>query len=248
MKKIVLLFVFLLSVNVSYAVFSMHVRITPDVEQDNSLYIKVEPVLGDNKVKITLSPIGTTWLFVCAKPLSWNSQDFRDYVWYKKDEGKGIIEEKVLFSENDYREARKKLDQGKNDVITFFIEKEKLYRAYIYRDFPRPIHDGGFYYTVDLGAYASSMKSNYFEIAKNKIQEFGMDVDGIKCGYKSIDWKSLLNKKSSKTRLGDLYQKLTNKDFVAISCGPKDINMLGGTISVFIDRETDGIIDVLRGQ
>lgn len=45
-----------------------------------------------------------------------------------------------------------------------------------------------------------------------------------------------------------LSQKLADKDFIAIYCGPKDLNILGGDINVFIDKETDEIIDVLRGQ
>ncbi len=94
----------------------------------------------------------------------------------------------------------------------------------------------------------SQMESKYLEIAQNKIKEFGMDVQNMECRDKTTEWKNLLQRGNNEEQFSDLSQKLMVKDFIAINCGPKDINLLGGTISIFIDRETDEIIDVLRGQ
>ncbi len=97
-------------------------------------------------------------------------------------------------------------------------------------------------------AETSSMDNQYYEIAKKKIEEFGLDVEELTCQDKTKDWNAFLKKGGKNDLYPELSIKLANKDFVAINCGPKDIDVLGGTISIFIDRETDEIIDVLRGQ
>jgi hypothetical protein len=94
----------------------------------------------------------------------------------------------------------------------------------------------------------TSSQSAYFEMAQKKIKELGMDVENLECRDKSDEWKKILQKRVNEEQSTELFQKLANKDFVAINCGPKDIEVLGGTITIFIDRETDEIIDVLRGQ
>jgi len=93
----------------------------------------------------------------------------------------------------------------------------------------------------------SEMESKYFEIAQKKIKELGMDAQNMQCHDKTTEWEDFF-KKENKKQFSDLSQKLTDKDFIAIYCGPKEFNVMGGDINVFIDRETDEIIDVLRGQ
>src|SRR3989338_6596650 len=97
-------------------------------------------------------------------------------------------------------------------------------------------------------AETSSMDNKYYEIAKKKNEEFGLDVGELTCQDITKDWNAFLKKGSKNDLYPELVLKLADKDFVAIHCGTKDINILGGTISVFIDRETDEIIDVLIGQ
>ena len=97
-------------------------------------------------------------------------------------------------------------------------------------------------------AETSSMDNQYYEIAKKKIEEFGLDIEELTCQDITKDWQAFFKKGGKNDLYSELSIKLANKDFVAINCGPKDINVLGGTISIFIDRETDEIIDVLRGQ
>ena len=98
-------------------------------------------------------------------------------------------------------------------------------------------------------AETSSMDNQYYEIAKKKIEEFGLDVKELICQDNTKDWNIFFKKGGKKNDLyPELSIKLANKDFVAINCGPKDINVLGGTISIFIDQETNEIIEVLRGQ
>ena len=94
----------------------------------------------------------------------------------------------------------------------------------------------------------NQMESKYFEIAQKKIKELGMDINNLQCRDKTAEWKDFLKKKGKKGELDNLSQKLSDIDFVAVYCGPKDLEVLGGDINVFIDRATDEIADVLRGQ
>ena len=97
-------------------------------------------------------------------------------------------------------------------------------------------------------AETSEMESKYFEIAQKKIKELGMNVKNMECQDKSAEWKSILQKRRGEGESNDLYQKLTDKDFVAIYCGPKNFDVMGGDVNIFIDRNTYEVIDVLRGQ
>lgn len=100
----------------------------------------------------------------------------------------------------------------------------------------------------ETGQEVNQMESKYFEIAQKKIKELGVDVNDLQCRDKSSEWKSFLQKRGDKEELNNLYQRLNGTDFVAICCDPKDLNVMGGNINIFIDRNTDQIIDVLRGQ
>lgn len=100
----------------------------------------------------------------------------------------------------------------------------------------------------ETGQEVNQMESKYFEIAQKKIIELGMDMNNLQCRDKTAEWKDFLQKKGKKGELDNLSQKLSDIDFVAIYCGPKDLDVLGGDINVFIDRATDEIADVLRGQ
>jgi hypothetical protein len=39
------------------------------------------------------------------------------------------------------------------ETLTFQVPAEMLGRTYLYRDYPRPVMDGGYYYCFDLPGY-----------------------------------------------------------------------------------------------
>ena len=92
------------------------------------------------------------------------------------------------------------------------------------------------------------MKKVHFEIAQEAIKDLGLDTQAMECQDKSLEWKNFLQKKSTEKETNVLYQKLANRDFIAIYCSPKDPNILGGDINVFIDNDTNEVLDILRGQ
>lgn len=100
----------------------------------------------------------------------------------------------------------------------------------------------------ETGQEVNQMESKHLEIAQKKIKELGMDMGTLQCRDKTAEWKDFLQKRVKKGELDNLFQKLANTDFVAVYCGPKDLDILGGDINIFIDRTTDEIVDVLRGQ
>ena len=79
------------------------------------------------------------WLILSSRKLSKNEQNLRYYIW----EGTGAPANMVLKS---------KINPATNDYEVK-LTNQIIHSAYIYIDFPRPVNDGGYYYSIDLWRY-----------------------------------------------------------------------------------------------
>lgn len=147
------LFVFLLSATFAHAIFSEHVILTPESDKK---YSALQPtILGTEKnadfvtISIPFKEEGQSyWLVIATRPLEKKEMQFRGILW--SDKIPGHIEAFVPLGEKmDYWETPPK----RFGFIEVKIRKELLSRAYICRDYPESLDDGGYYFTYDLSKY-----------------------------------------------------------------------------------------------
>lgn len=85
-------------------------------------------------------------------------------------------------------------------------------------------------------------------IAKNVASELGYIIDELEV---VADSQNFLWKKYKIDILAgnmDLKNKLGNKEYWVIYLRPKDTNVIGGNIFVFVDKNNGKVIGYLRGQ
>lgn len=139
------------------AAFSRFVVITPANEAKYPLLIQVEAVPGHerrSRIRV-VGDVGSdqrAWLVVCRESVDPGGQYFRDVFWF--DAKDANIERYIqLFSEQTRV-------PGRGDHLYPYVElelsHEQMRRAYIYIDYPYPVDDGGYYYSIDLAYYLES--------------------------------------------------------------------------------------------
>ena len=90
------------------------------------------------------------WLIISDKPLRNDEQEFRDFIWKGAANRTNI----VLFAPLAPTYQRLSSDtKDERPEIKLVLPYDLARRAYIYHDFPTPVFDGGFYYTVDIPSY-----------------------------------------------------------------------------------------------
>jgi hypothetical protein len=148
MKKSLLFFAFLFLLPcLGWCRFSQFVRVTPKVNSDHLLKVKVEEQ-GDNYL-VSLSEIKKAdgWQIELEQPAEAEEQSFRDFIWHKRyPQGKVLKITKIHSNKS-----------GKPVVVKRKIPKTKAERIYFYFDNPREVADGGYYFTVDLATYIKSV-------------------------------------------------------------------------------------------
>ena len=102
-----------------------------------------------------------------------------------------------------------------------------------------------------MGCFSTARKENekmnfqYFDVAEEVVKKLGYSPKQMDRSDESMKWKGAIYKNSEFKKLS---KKLINKDFIVIYYHPKDRNVLGGDVSVFIDRNSGAVLDILRGQ
>ena len=136
------------------AAFSRFAVITPANETEHPFVIQVEAVPGHegrSRIRV-IGDIGTSqraWLVVCRTSVNPCGPYFRDMFWFGA-ENDNVELWMQLFPEQS-------LVPGWRGHLYPYVElelpPEQMHRAYIYIDFPHPVDDGGYYYSIDLAYY-----------------------------------------------------------------------------------------------
>lgn len=156
MKSAITLFsFFLLYTHQVWGIFSQHVRVTPEnygkhklkvqfiTENDESVRVTVE-----GKILAGLS----NFLITMPNRISEDRQNFRYLIWKNGDEN-ALQAQSIKTLKANPTQADAKVFS-----VVFHIKQEELNQAYLYLDYPTPILDGGFYYTVDLPLFATDVQ------------------------------------------------------------------------------------------
>ncbi len=139
----------LLIATVGNARWSAFAHVTPETREDFDLPVcVVSTKTGRENVTIqvqTYEPSGfskVAWLITTTEHLDSTDQEFRKYIWNDTESDSPIISIELLERQSEI------------EGISVTLPQSEMRRAYIYVDFPRPVNDGGYYYSIDLATFA----------------------------------------------------------------------------------------------
>ena len=141
--------------NLTHAVFSAFVVITPANEASHPFRIDTHPLeTSDDLMRVRITgPLGDSqkaWLIVCKQSLLSDKQNFRSAIWNQTPENENIVNIQQL---NPVRASSVTADGKEEIYIEVVLTSDEMSRSYIYIDYPREVRDGGYYYSIDLAYY-----------------------------------------------------------------------------------------------
>ena len=162
MKNFLLLFISLTLSAHTLANWSRYAHVTPKSENAYDLNVYVSPTNEENttyliRLPAISFPSKQAWLIVTPKPISPKEQNQRTRFWGDDLNTKNI--ESIIplrpngipiFSQADEPDIEK--------YYEVIIPAHEADRAYIYIDFPTPVSDGGYFYSIDIGSYVKEIK------------------------------------------------------------------------------------------
>jgi hypothetical protein len=131
-----------------FAFFSAFERITPSSEEsEHHPKVKFEKS-GENDYLVSISNVGKhAWFVVCTEERKQNKREFREVIW------------KTPGAKSDDIELVVPLRLGEDRASQVQISDEFISRSYIVIDFPVPVFDGGFYYTIDIPEFHRNLNN-----------------------------------------------------------------------------------------
>jgi len=120
-------------------------HVTPTTESKYGLTVELKEV-AKNLFRVKLEAVGydskRAWLITSPRSLSSKEQMLRFEIWDRKKSPllKRLLKPKIVKNKYFY------------DIRLY---RDTLSSSYIYIDFPRPVRDGGYYYSIDLPSYLS---------------------------------------------------------------------------------------------
>jgi hypothetical protein len=129
--------------------------VIPGKKSWEQLHVEAKVSHQGGMCTVKLRPVGypskQAWLVITSKQLSKKEQDLRSTIWGQSIQDPNIILKTKLSPytvwvvNDDFTDAYYELA----------ISKTESQYAYIYIDFPVPVEDGGFYYSIDVGAFCA---------------------------------------------------------------------------------------------
>lgn len=157
MKTLIVIAFSLFLANNSFASWSRYAHVTPETETKFELNVQVEPVNNKKtaylvRLEAVAFPSKQAWVIVTPKPLSPSAQNQRSRFWGDKlntENVESIVPLRPtgipIFPQSNETKSEK--------FYEVVIPAGQMDRTYIYIDFPTRVADGGYYYSIDLGAY-----------------------------------------------------------------------------------------------
>ena len=154
MNKVIPIF-FLLYVQQAIASWSAFAVVTP--ESQSRYDVKIESDVSDSgtctiKFDAIQYPYEHAWLILTSRKLSKTEQELRYFIWEHTNAPPGLILKSKISPAIDRTKFmdHENINDGYYEIT---LTNRTDHHAYVYIDYPRPIDDGGYYYSIDLGAY-----------------------------------------------------------------------------------------------
>ena len=147
--------IMLLATNIAIAAFSSFVVITPENEAKYPFLIQPQPVENQAdliRIRVIWPVDGhkKVWLIMCKQSLRPANQNFRSTIWEDKENSKEIV------SLSQLKPGLIILPESGNQQFAYVevvLSSDEMRRSYLYIDHPSEVHDGGYYYSIDLAYY-----------------------------------------------------------------------------------------------
>ena len=138
----------------TYAAWGGFALVTPETAMKYGLDLEIQPILNGGNYKVKFNALGyshkNAWLIITSSAMSEKEQQLRGYIWGETEVPRKLIMQTKL-NPTDFSEK-----SGKENGTRYYeviISKELIKNAYVYIDFPGMVFDGGYYYSIDLGAF-----------------------------------------------------------------------------------------------
>lgn len=160
MKIILLILVSLTLSAHTFASWSRFAYVTPKTEKDYELSVYITPT---NQFKTTYLirlpavsyPSKQAWLIVTPTSISPTEQNQRERFWSKELNTENV-EAIIPLRPKGIPIFQKTDNSNKEKFYEVVIPADQIDRTYIYIDFPTPVYDGGYYYSIDIGTYITT--------------------------------------------------------------------------------------------
>lgn len=153
-------------------------RITPETEAEHNISVSMKPIKNKpGKYAITFTGdygyVLQAYLFVTTEKLSEKEQrHFEGYVLGKQNINQKILLKVVLLPKQLKMQLLPIPESLKKELIEainyFELDEKIIEHSYIYIGFPMDVLDGGYRYSIDLGAYYNVLKKRHKLINENK--------------------------------------------------------------------------------
>lgn len=128
------------------AVFSAFAYVTPETQEQYGFEVCLDRgSLDTESVNVSVRserPMKGGWLITTFRYVEPEGQEFRRFIWDETAEDSPI--ESI---------AELRYDEESGTPIVS-VPRDTLLRSYLYFDFPQPVFDGGYYFSIDLSTFA----------------------------------------------------------------------------------------------
>ena len=144
-KFTVLLATLLLIAHGALADWAKFVHVTPDTRAEYRIEVCVSTSESKLNTVMVVVPLGElseqdAWLITTGSYVGPKYQEFREFLWSDRRDDSPIT-------------SITKLEYLHKSFVLVEISEVKMSGSYIYVDYPTPVFDGGYYYSVDLGTF-----------------------------------------------------------------------------------------------
>jgi hypothetical protein len=162
MKSVVFVLIAIISLQ-SHAGFSMFLNVEPDTpyELDEGIEsMRVEKMEdGSFLVKVPEFLFKHIWLITCNWELKDDQKELRDDIW-KSNKDDRVLDVTAKQGDNSAQTCTKDVMSAEDGFVDVILSDDFMSRSYIYIDYPNPVFDGGYYYSIDLPAYLRKINSD----------------------------------------------------------------------------------------
>lgn len=149
--------------------FSKFACISPDTPNpDGALQVVPEVTFSSAAqdqvtVRVTIAPRNQQydgrqcWLIICKKPVNPDRQDFRHAILLPKQPRDDIERITPLTAAPGVSPSAGGAASAARSIAVQ-LSRELASRAYIYIDYPSPVMDGGYYFSIDIPSYLRRLK------------------------------------------------------------------------------------------
>ena len=146
MKRAVFLAAVVLFAIKANAAFSAFAHVTPETQEQYGFEVCVDRgALDTESVNVSVRaerPLRGGWQITTFRYVEPEGQEFRRFIWDETAEDSPI--ESIAELRYD--------DESGMPIVS--VPRGAFMRSYLYFDFPEPVFDGGYYFSIDLSTFA----------------------------------------------------------------------------------------------